>query len=300
MTSVRRMFAGILTACVGAALISACGSSPPGPSPNPGGNPPPPTVNTPPQIKSVAPSSASAEVGTPITLTALVEDAETPVTNLTYEWKADTGTFTGTGAIVTWVAGQDAKTPADVTLTLTITERYTSQSIAVENKVVSTTSVHLNNSPKELAELSLRFLGDFATSSVSPEKCVSEFSDSCNGKKDELGDITDNRHDFLILASELRTTGVEIAPSKTTATVHTFCSFTSRVITRDPWSEGCRNDPGSCPFNGVGTAKGDCWTTNVYEKGRWWLCTSRYTAASGSVTSSFARAFFGIRKPEIP
>lgn len=294
------MLVGILSACVGAAFVTACGSGP-APSPNPGNNPPPPpTFNAPPQIKSVAPSSGSAEVGTPITLTALVEDAETPLASLTYEWKADTGTFTGTGAVVTWVAGQDARTPADVVLTLTVTERYTSAGAAVENKVTSTTNVHLNNSPKELAELSLRFLGDFANSSVSPEKCVSEFSDSCNGKKDELGDITDNRHDFLILASELRTTGVEIAPSKTTATVHTFCSFTSRVITRDPRTEGCRNDPGSCPYDGVGTAKGDCWTTNVYEKGRWWLCTSRYTAAPGSVTSSFARAFFGIRKPEIP
>jgi hypothetical protein len=301
----RRILFGMLTACVVAAFITACGSSPATPTPNPGGGGdpgaggPPPIVNTPPQIKSIAASDARAEVGTPITLTAAVEDQDTPVANLTYAWTAATGTFTGTGAVVTWVAGQDAKTPADVILTLTVTERYTSGSITVENKASSTTSVHLNNSPKELAELSLRFLGDFATSSVSPEKCVSEFSDSCGGKKEELGDITDNRHDFLILASELRTTGVDIAGSKTTATVHTFCSFTSRVITRDPWSEGCRNEPGSCPFNGVGTAKGDCWTTNVYEKGRWWLCTSRYTPAPGMLTS-FARAFFGIRGPEIP
>jgi len=299
--SLRRTVVGILAASAGAVLITACGSGP-APTPNPGGgggNPGGPSVvNTPPQIKSIAVSDARAEVGTPVTVTASVEDLETPVANLTYTWTADTGTFNGTGAVVTWVAGQDAKTPADVILTLTVTERYTSQSIAVENKVVNTTSVHLNNSPKELAELSLRFLGDFANSSVSPEKCVSEFADTCSGKKDEFKDITDNRHDFLILASELRTTGVEIAASKTAATVHTFCSFTSRVITRDPQSEGCTNSPGSCPFNGVGEARGDCWTTNVYQNGRWWLCTSRYTP-TGSLTA-FARAFFGVRKPEIP
>jgi hypothetical protein len=299
----RRIVLGSLVACVAAAFITGCGSSPATPSPNPGdggnsGGGPEPPVNTAPQIKSISVSDARAEVGTPITLTATVEDQETPVANLTYAWTADTGTFTGTGTVVTWVAGQDAKTPADVILTLTVTERYTSGSTTAENKATSTTNVHLNNSGKELADLSLRFLGDFATSSVSPEKCVSEFSDTCNGKKDELKDIIDNRHDFLILASELRTTGVDIAASRTAATVHTLCSFTSRVITSDPWSEGCKNDPGSCLFNGVGTAQGDCVTTSVYEQGRWWLCTSKFNP-TGSLTR-FARAFFGIRRPEIP
>ncbi|MEO6239570.1 MAG: hypothetical protein ABIQ52_21450, partial [Vicinamibacterales bacterium] len=115
---------------------------------------------------------------------------------------------------------------------------------------------------------------------------------------DELKDITDNRHDFEILRSELRPTGVDIASSRTAATVHTFCSFESQVITQTPQSEGCRNDPKSCPYKGIGTAKGDCWTTNVYQSGRWWLCTSRFTP-SGSLTA-FARAFFGMRGPEIP
>lgn len=294
----RRLAVATALACAVAAFLSACGSAGPGPSPNPGGGPPPPVVNTPPQIKSVSASSAAAEVGAAVTLTAVVEDAETPIATLTYDWKADTGTFTGTGPAVTWVAGQDAKTPADVVFTVTVTERYTSAGSAAENKVSGTATVHLNNSPKELADLSLRFLGDFATSSVSPEKCVSEFSDTCNGKKDELNDIKDNRHDFQILSSELRTTGVDIAASRTTATVHTFCSFTSKVITQTPQSEGCRNDPKSCPFNGVGVAKGDCWTTNVYQSGRWWICTSRFTP-SGALTA-FARAFFGLRAPEIP
>ena len=295
----RRIAAGATIAAAIALVLSACGSAGPGPSPNPGGGVPPPVVNTPPQIKSITASEAArVEVGTPITLTALVEDAETPAANLTYAWTAETGSFSGAGAAVAWTAGPDAKTPADVILTLTVTERYTSAGAAAENKVTGTTSVHLNNSPKELADMSLRFLTNFATSSVSPEKCVAEFSDTCNGKKDELKDITDNRHDFQILSSELRTTAVDIAGSRTAATVHTFCSFTSKVITQNPQSEGCRNDPKSCPFNGVGTVKGDCWTTNVYQSGRWLLCTSRFTP-SGSLTA-FARAFFGMRGPEIP
>lgn len=294
-----RVVAGGLFACAAAAFVTACGSGP-APSPNPGGGTPPPVVivNTPPQIKSTSASAASTEVGTPVTLTAIVEDAETPVGNLTYEWKADTGTFTGSGPVVTWVAGQDAKTPADVILTVTVIERYTSLGAAAEHRVTSTTNVHLNNSPKELAELSLRFLGDFANSSVSPERCVLEFSESCRGKADEFSDITANRHDFLILASALRHTSVELPPARLTAKVHTFCAFTSRVITKDPQSDGCRLVPGACPFNTEQSVKGDCWTTNVYEKGRWWLCESHFTGER--TLTALQRAFFGIRPPEMP
>jgi hypothetical protein len=244
-------------------------------------------------VKSIALSDTSAEVGAPLTVTASVEDVETPVASLTYAWTAPTGTFTGTGPVVTWVAGQDAVTPADVVLTLTVTEKYGTGSTAAENKVTSTATVHLNNSPKELTELSLRFLGDFANSKKSPGECVAEFSDSCRGKKDEFEDIDDNRHDFEIIGSTLRHTGLSIAPSRTTATVHTSCSFTSKVITTTPREESCQG--GKCPIGSVGSVQGDCWTTNVYEKGRWWICESHFT--SPTTLTPFGRAFLGIRGP---
>jgi hypothetical protein len=297
----RRVVIGGLAAGAAALIIAACGGSGTSPSPTPGGGnngqqqPPP---NTPPQIKSIAVSDSRIEVGTPVTVTAVVEDAETPVASLTYAWTSDTGTFSGSGATVTWTAGQNAKTPGDFTLTLTVTERYGSGAAAAENKVASDLKVHVNNSPKELADLSLRFLGDFANSSVSPDRCVAEFSDTCaQGKKDEFNDISDNRHDFLIMSSNLKATGVEMAPTRLTATVHTFCAFTSKIITTEPRDESCQK-PGSCPLNSVGSVEGDCWTTDVYEKGRWWLCQSHFT--SKSPLTAFARAFFGSRHFEIP
>lgn len=229
----------------------------------------------------------------PITLTATVEDAETPPANLTYAWTSDVGAFTGTGASVTWVAGQAATTPADVVLTLTVTERYTSGTTQAENKVTSTVAVRLNNSPRELRELALRFLGDFANSKVSPEQCVSEFSDTCaSGKSDELFDVRRNRHDYEILSSSLRHTSLSIAPSRLTATVNTACSFTSRVITNQPQDPGCQ----TCKLGDVGTASGNCVTTHVYENGRWWLCTSNYASTTGALTG-WERAFFGIGGP---
>jgi len=294
----RRRIAIAVVVCVAALVAAACGSAGPGPSPTPGGGgqQPPPVVNTAPQIKSITVSDTRVEAGTPVTLTAVVEDAETPVANLQFRWSAETGTFSSNKAVVTWTPGTDAKTPADYVVTLTVVETFTSGSSVLENKATGTATAHVNNSAKELAELSVRFLTDFANSSVPPAKCVSEFSDSCRGKKDEFNDIDDNRHDFLIVGATIRHTSLNIASSRTTATVHTFCSFTSRVITTQPREEGCQN--GACPLNSEGTATGDCWTTNVYENGRWWLCESHFTSKSS--LSPMMRAFFGMRRVELP
>jgi len=290
----RGVRAGLLIAVATVLLAAGCGGPGAQPSPPPGGGnggqQPPPPVNTPPQVKAIGLSDARAEAGVPITVTATIEDAETPVANLTYAWTAGTGTFSGTGPVVTWVAGAEAATPADIVLTLTVTEKYGSGTSAGEHKVTGTASVHLNNSPRELRDMSLRFLGDFVNSRVPPAKCVEEFTDSCRGKKDEFNDIDDNRHDFEIISSTLRHTGLEIAPNRLTATVHTFCSFTSRVITTQPREENCAN--GRCPLGSVGFAEGDCYTTNVYEKGRWWLCES-HIGPKGTLTPVM-RAFFGL------
>jgi len=250
-------------------------------------------TNTPPSVKSIVASDTRVEVGSPVTLTATVEDAETPVANLGYAWTVPNGTITGTGAVVQWTPGADAVTPGDFTVTLTVTETYTSGGAQKQNTATGTLSVHVNNSPKELADLSLRFLGDFANSKVSPDKCVAEFSDSCSGKKDEFDDISDNRHDFEIIGSTLRANGVSMGSNRVSATVHTFCAFTSRVITTDPRDESCAG--GRCPLGSVGSVQGDCWTTDVYQNGRWWLCQSHFTGQPGVALTDFARAFFRIK-----
>jgi len=297
VTRIRGIAGGLVVSAAVAALVVACGGGSHGPTApgtgSGGGTGSDPGANSPPAITSITPSSTRVEVGGTVTLTAAVTDVETPVSALAFKWSADSGTFTGTGSTVTWQPAAGAATPADYPLTLTVTESYTSGGQARTNVASKSISVHVNNSPKELADLSMRFLTNFANSSVPAETCVAEFSASCPGKSDELKDITDNRHDFLVLDSTLRTTGVDIASSQVAATVHTFCSFTSRVVTNDPHSGGCLASPGACKFDSVQTVKGDCYTTNVYESGLWRLCASHFAAQSGS--SAFARAFFGSR-----
>ena len=293
----RRVWAGSLVALAAALIMAACGGGTL--SPTPGGGGTPPVANAPPVVKSIAVSDSRVEAGAPVTLTATVEDAETPVANLSFSWTIPPGSVTGTGngSAITFTPSPDLKTPADYEIVVTVTERYTSGGVQAENKATGSVTLHVNNSPKELADLSLRFLGDFVNSKISPDKCVAEFSDSCSGKKAEFEDIDDNRHDYEIIASTLRHTSLTIASNRVSATVHTFCSFTSKVITTQPRDEYCLSH--SCPLGSIqGPVTGDCITTNVYQNGRWWLCDSSFGALPGQALTAFARAFFHIDRHE--
>jgi len=249
---------------------ASCGSSPMSPGPV---TPPVTVVNTPPVVESIVASASRAEVETDVTLTATVRDAETPVAQLRYEWKADAGTFAGDGASVTWRAPKGTTTPADYTVRLTVTETYGTPNAVggSQQNIVNATSpaIRLHDSPKELGDLALRFLGDFANSSVSPSTCVREFSDGCAGKALEKSDVERNREHLVIVNSSLRLQDVRVASSGMTADMRVACSFTSRIIKCESGSVGC-------VVGSVGTVVGDCVLTSVYEQQRWWLCTSNF------------------------
>ena len=266
MSRLVRSIAGALVATICALSVSACGSSPTTPREVP--TPPAPVVtNTPPVIDAVTPSTPRTEVDTDVTLTASVRDAETPVSQLRYEWRADVGTFTGDGGTVTWRAPREIAAPTDVTVRLTVTETTTG---GIQQSVNATSpAIRVHDSPKELGALAMTFLGDFANSSVSPSTCIRDFSDNCRGKADEKADIESNREHFTILNSSLRLRNVRVSSNRLTGDMTVACSFTSRIVKCDPGSSGC-------VVGSVGTVAGDCALTGVYEQNRWWLCTSSF------------------------
>jgi hypothetical protein len=192
---------------------------------------------------------------------------------------------------VKWRAPKGATTPADYAIRLTVTETYNASNAVggSQQNIVTATSpvIRLHDSPKELGDLGLTFLGDFANSSVSPSACVRDFSDTCRGKADEKADVEYNREHFTIVGSSLRLQNVRIAASAMTADVNIACSFTSRIIKCDPGSVGC-------VAGVVGTAAGDCALTAVYEQQRWWLCSSRFL--NGVALPAAFRSFFS-RQP---
>lgn len=274
------------------ALAVACGGSPNGPGavpqnppvitdPGTGGGP-----NLAPVIDSITASADRIEVDAEVTVTAVVRDAETPIEQLKFEWKAAAGTLSGEGPSVKWRAPIGPATPADYTITLTVTETYgppDAAGVRAQNVATGTAPVvRVHDSPKELGDLSMRFLQDFANSSVPASTCVRDFSDGCKGKAEERQDIDDNRRDYEIIGSTLNLRRVSVAPSRLAADMTVACSFTSRV-------KACPPGTPACVVGAVEKAAGDCILTGVYERQRWWLCDSHFR---GDVPLSL-RSFFG-------
>ena len=139
-----------------------------------------------------------------------------------------------------------------------------------ENRASSSVTVHVNNSSTELSDLALTFLDDFVHSERSPEFCVRNFSDSCRGKQEELGDIQANRAEFINDPSRssfsIRSIGYNtpgnVPTGATFATVLAPCSFAAT-----------RKSTGV-----FGIAQGTCRLTNVYENWQWRLCESNFLA----------------------
>jgi hypothetical protein len=243
----------------------ACGSSGPGPSPIP------PTVSPPnnaPVIRSIEAEQPRLEVGASTMFTAVVEDVETAPERLQYQWTADVGAFSGAGARVSWQTPAEIAEPVNPVITLTVTETYTLDGVQQTNRsMLTSAAVRVHNSRAELAELVDSFLDDFEDSSVSPSACVRNFSDRCQGKREELEDIEFNRSKYEMLpASRHSVTSVTITEPWARAEMRASCTFVSRL-------KGAAD---------TGTVRGTCRLTGVYEQDRWWLCDSRFTGTSNN------------------
>jgi hypothetical protein len=251
-----------------------------------------PVVNAPPIIGSVTAVGnranqppGFADANEELTVTAVVTDAETAITALTFAWTADAGTLTGTGTSVKWKAPALFGSPITAKITLTVTERYTGTDAAgnpvpSEHTVSAVTSVSVHDSVKENGEMATAFLADFSNSSVSPETAVRYFYDRCGGKREELQDITDNRATYTINSYKLGQPTVSI-------NFDGICPYRSKP------GDACISL--SCEWNSttkatqkVGTARGTCYLTSVYRESKWQLCDSNFEGAGGT-TSLFMR-----------
>jgi hypothetical protein len=218
--------------------------------------------------------SSRVDADEAVELIADVQDDETPIEQLTYQWSTDKGigTFTainGNPRDVRWQAPHGQKTPDAYVVTLTVTESYEENGESKQNKVSASTSVHYNDSRTELTNLGTDFIvNKFGNYSVGPAECVSNFSDSCPGKADELSDITANRQFFHILSATFSVDSIAFNADKTFATILGPCVFVDIVQT----SRQKERVPGLCMLTGV------------YENWKWFLCAS-HTQPPGNVTT---------------
>ena len=109
-----------------------------------------------------------ADVGEEIIVTATVADPDTPSEQLVFQWTADIGTLTDSGAIVKWRAPSDASTPATATLSLSVSDN-------TGNSASSSTTISVHDSVKEVGSLAREFLLDFSDSTKPAAFVVTQF-----------------------------------------------------------------------------------------------------------------------------
>ena len=242
-------------------------------------SPAPPAPNSPPAIHSITiqgtrlrEPAGFADIGESVRLSADVTDAETPVAQLQYNWSATTGSFDGSGATVAWLAPAAASTPADVTITLEVVERYGMAPNTQENKVSGTAAVSLHDSMSEVGEMSRQFLLDFSDSNLRDiSRIMRNFMPGCYGTGQETDQVIENRRRYTIVESRVGT-------PKTTIGFGGVCPYQARpgdACSAVPvfWRSVDHDNGGA-----DGPTSGTDWLAAVYSSSgrRWWLCDSSF------------------------
>jgi hypothetical protein len=251
------------------------------------------TTNTPPVISSFKALGTRrnepqnfADLNEAINVTAFVSDAETPIDQFTYEWSAPAGAFSGSGPAVTWTApGSGAQ---QYELTLTVIERYQTADAnglptSQENRVTGTVKVDVHDSAREVSDMAYDFLVDFSQQRLSPDQIIRNFSGSCRGTDDELGDVQRNQQQKTINTYRVDSPNVNIA-------------FGGTCNDRGRGGDGCAyvgvewrsTDKASSRAE---VARGIDQVAAIYQGNRWYLCSSDFLGT----TSSAARPFLGAR-----
>jgi IPT/TIG domain len=242
--------------------------------------------NAPPTISSITARGTRpgmprqfADVDEVINVVALVQDGETPLPNLRYEWTVEAGEVIGSGPAIQWRAPRGISTPADTRLTLIVTETYETTNdaglpVSEENRASATTSVRVHDSVREIGDMAVTFLTEFSQQHLSPEQIVRNFTDSCRGKRQEIDDIRKNQAEFTV-------TRFTLGPPSVHVTFGGVCPF------RDRFGDACTNVSARWESTVKATGRsqvsvGNDQVTSLYEGGRWWLCESDFDGTTSS------------------
>lgn len=229
--------------------------------------------------------SGLADVGQALDIVATVTDTETAVGSLAFDWSADAGAITGSGATARWQAPSSGTWPLTATISVTVTERFTDPATGPqEHKTSGELKVAVHAFTAESAAVALQFLNDFSDSSIAAATVIDRsFSTSARCADDraqELQDITGNRLEYTIRSSRIGAAAVAIHFQSTSplgepgdAWIDVPCGWTSTV-----------------KANGsTEVVDGICRLTSVYDSGEWGLCSSRFSGNASSLGTRFIR-----------
>lgn len=283
-------------AIVAVLTLISCGDSPTAPAPVvPPPAPSPTPVNLAPTIEAISVQgerprqpASFADLSETVNVSATVRDPETTIDQLQYNWTATAGTFTGTGARVRWQAPAAAQTPALVTLTLEVVERY---GASLEHRVRQTTDVRLHDSVKEVGDMARQFLLDFSNTDLKDASVVMRnFGGAATCP--QPNEITSERADVINHYSNFRMMNFRIGPAAVAVNFGGVCQFRGKL------GDACASvpvywDSVDLRTNTRGAVEGPDILAATYSSAdaRWWLCSSDFDgrSVSGAIMHFYLR-----------
>lgn len=226
-----------------------------------------------------------ADLDSVVDLTAFVQDAETPLPDLRYEWSAEAGSVEGSGPTARWRAPAQFATPGNVRVTITVIETYqglSDQGLPEprEHRVTSEVVVSLHDSVKEVRDLAVQFLIDFSEQRLSPDQVIRNFTTACAGRNRELNDVRDNQRDFVINSY---TIGPNPPVDVTFGAVCRYRGESGDACTYVPvrWNSTKKNDGSAERTQGVDQVAA------VLDGTTWRLCSSEFIPDATSTGTAF-------------
>ena len=223
--------------------------------------------------------AAFADVSEEIPVSVEVTDAESPISSLKFNWSSSIGTFSGSGASVTWKAPAQVDAPTLVTLNVEVVETYTSQGKTVENKPTGSAVISVHDSVKEVGDMSRQFLLDFSDSSIPTATVMRNFQPGCYGTAEETSQVDANRQD-------LRITSWTVDLPGTSVNFGGFCPIPTRNAVQGDACSHMHTDWHSVAIRDLDwLAKGQSTDTHgvdylsafyYSDQKRWRLCDSQY------------------------
>lgn len=232
-----------------------------------------------PIIRSITLDRQNVEAGQNVTATAQVDDPDTPLTNLRYEWSVSpsSGALDGNGKTGRWQSPGNDQVPGSYTLTVTIVKSYigldgSGRPTNLEYRVTATSApITVNDAQREMKANSEAFLADFMNPNVSPAMCVRNFADSCDGRQDAMQDAATARDGYSDATVAYRFGLFQLGNQPSACSSPDGSARCALTVYQVEWVRTRKSD-------GVQErVTGTEYLTGIYDKNRWWLCTSRFS-----------------------
>jgi hypothetical protein len=286
----RRLEAGSVAVSVAALILAACGGSGVSPSPTPAGGSGFSTAptNSAPTIGSITVQGTRAkepanfaDAGETVAVTATVHDDETAADQLQYAWTATAGTFTGTGATVSWIAPAAVTSASTVTISLIVTEKY-GANLAFSQSVTGAATLSLHDSRSEVGVMARQFLLDFSDTNIKDVDVIMRNFGGASSCAESFR-VQDERDDVIRNYTFYRMINFRVDPPSVTVNFGGTCPTNHGPRKGDACAiDGVMWDSVDTRTNSRGASAGNDFVEAAYSANdsRWWLCASDYQALS--------------------